>query len=202
MYRFDEKNEFTVGNTKLSTPFRVTIPDYGYELTEINSSSPISIPSYFKAEYIVNWIERGLHVQFASVKEEEKLFFFLLEYNNYAKEYNASVGTTELPYTPVTLAYMSKQLKYKEVVETVEQNADNPFVRKNRGLQTPARTTRAIEYKRSSAIVDKFSKKKKAELVVESLKKPSEVRMYDVFSMVEEQVLPVSTALDDVALDN
>jgi hypothetical protein len=65
---FNRNGGLKVGNTLLSTPMRIRIPEYGYELPEINSSSPIPIPMYTSVANIINWLDMGINVEFIDIK--------------------------------------------------------------------------------------------------------------------------------------
>jgi hypothetical protein len=72
----NDKGEFLVGKTKLSTLIEIRIPEYGYDLPEIHSSSPIPLPMYASVANVINWLERGINVEFCNIKDRDRVFFF------------------------------------------------------------------------------------------------------------------------------
>ena len=84
-YTFDSDGNFCVGTTTIETMFKVSVLDYNAPLPEVHAVGPLVTPQNVKVAYILNWIERGLCVDFENKSDEEKLLYFVLEYNKYVK---------------------------------------------------------------------------------------------------------------------
>jgi hypothetical protein len=160
------------------------VPDYGVDLPEINSSAPISLPSYFPAMYVVNWIERGLHIQFEEIEEEVKLYYFLLEWNAYARATNEQAGKAELPLTPGTLSYMAKQLKYHKGIEERTEDSLNPFKRDMKPNTHTATGEKSIgRTYTNKTVTERFKKKSDSKPGPQPTgpKPLDDVRLFDMF---------------------
>ena len=119
MATFDSKGEFCVGDTTIQTTFRIKVNDYEVELPEIHAFGPTGFQD-IRLAYIINWVERGIIVEFENIKEEEKATFFVIEYNKYAKQVNDEEGKVvntailhDLHANSVTNVDLEKVTKYE-----------------------------------------------------------------------------------------
>jgi hypothetical protein len=128
---FDENGVFRVGKTTLDTPLQITIPAYDYELPEINSSSPIIMPMYVPLKYIINWLERGIYIDFTKKESDaEKVLYFILEYNQFAVNYNKKIKGRN--GEPLKIAYnaqnmLCKMFNYSELLIKKKEAGEIPF---------------------------------------------------------------------------
>jgi hypothetical protein len=127
---FTSDGRFKVGDTTLKSPMRIRIPDYGHELPEIHATSPLSMPIYTSAANVVNWLERGIIVEFCNSKDAERLFFFLMEYNRFVKEENKKIESIDGQYRLALKAQkiLYSEINYKSNVDEKEINGKVPFI--------------------------------------------------------------------------
>jgi hypothetical protein len=126
---FSKDGKLKVGNTTFSSLFQIRIPEYGYELPEINSSSPIIMPMFNSVANIINWLERGIYVEFHDKKDAEKIFFFIMEYNRFAEGENKKIDNIDDQYNIAANAQMRlfKIIDYKHYVEKMKADEEIPF---------------------------------------------------------------------------
>ena len=169
--------EFVVGNLKLKTPLRITIPEYGHELPEIHSSTPVISPIYASVANIINWLERGIYVEFCNKKlDAERVLFFIFEYNKFAKEENKKINDA---YSRYKLALNAEEklcniLKYTYTAEDNTHEDHNPFKKKIfKGIKKNLNNTYSSSYK------NPFSKNKVKPK--DKLIDPVDIRAFDIF---------------------
>lgn len=192
---FNSNGDFIVGNTTLDSLITVTVDDYVADLPEVHSSGPIITPMSIEVRTIINWIERGLHVQFTNNKDAEKLLFFVMEYNKYAEQANAA-NKSDIEIKPLKLAsnaqsYLIKKLHWQETKvqsEDESYNSDNnPFQKRTHSIKM--QLAQDAPYTNAS-VQNKF--KKKTESTVQLSRSPDEVRMYDIFSQTAQPDQPLT----------
>jgi hypothetical protein len=171
--------DLTVGNTTIKSPFFIKILDYGVELPEIHSVSPVISFINIQLSAIVNWIERGLTVVFQNPDDEAKVYFYILEYNRLARETNEEVG-----HEVFKLAYKTEELTKSRLDTTLrgqdfEANERNPF--KRRAHRQANIVLNSLEPNLS---INKVTGVSLRRLGAPSFKEkgPDEIRMYDVFA--------------------
>jgi hypothetical protein len=196
--KITNEGDFKVGNTKLSTPILIRIPEYGHELPEIHSSSPISLPMYAAVAHIINWLERDIGVEFCNPKDMERVLFFLLEYNRFAQEANKKIDDIEQQYKIVMKAQSNlyRTLDFNNYVETRKAKEEIPW-KKNL-------------YKGSSQIKNNISSYKnpfmekrtnKGQNTKQEYYNPGDSFAYDIFAPVADSVSPEKNSFNDVELD-
>jgi hypothetical protein len=191
--------EFKVGNTKLSTPIMIRVPDYGYELPEIHSSSPISLPMYTSVANIINWLERGIDVEFCNKRiDMERVFFFILEYNRFVKDENKNIDDIDKQYKIANVAQsrLYQRLDFNNMKEKKEADVNIPFkknlfkkkIGKNRGIASSYRNpyNENKDKKQQKANTGPFN--------------PNDVYAYDAFAPMQDIIKSEYTSFDDVEL--
>jgi hypothetical protein len=126
---FTKDGKLKVGNTTLSSLVKITVPDYDWELPEIHSSSPITIPMYNSVSSIINWLERGINIDFCNKEDADKVFFFVLEYNRFAEKENKKIDNIDDQYKLVYKAQekLFRMIGYKNCVEKRKADDEIPF---------------------------------------------------------------------------
>jgi hypothetical protein len=193
---FDAAGVFKVGNTTLNSSFKVTIPAYDIALPEINSSSPVIMPITVSASIIINWLERGIYVEFADgASVAEKLLFFLLEYNRYALTENKNIKNASPPYI---IAYnaqnmLTRMLNHVEVREKIRKEDEVPFKRRlYKGIPHSTENKALLAQKGSSG-----KGKTKESTALEDL------HAYDIFAPQEDEEVPGDTnVFSTIAFDS
>jgi hypothetical protein len=196
-----EKGEFKVGNTKLSTPIMIRIPDYGYELPEIHSSSPIPLPMYTQVANIINWLERGIDVEFCNKRiDMERVFFFILEYNRFVKEENKKIDDIDRQYKLANIAQsrLYQRLNFDNVKEKRKADEDIPFKRKLFKNNLNKNNSNGIQSSYRNPYIDKQNKTKE-NLVLETIN-PHDSYAYDVFTPLQDMIQMESSLFNDVEL--
>jgi hypothetical protein len=196
---FTKTGEFKVGNTTLSTPIQITIPVYGYELPEIHSSSPIPIPIYTKVANIINWLERGITVEFCERESVEKVFFFIMEYNRYVQEENKKIDDIENHYRLALKAQekLYRTIDFKNYIENKRATEEIPF-KKN--------IFKGIKKKSTDSFTNPFYKRNKREPSksqkdhYEDSITPGDVYAFDIFAPIQD-IIVEKTRFDEVELD-
>lgn len=170
---------FKLGDVDMNTMFKITVPDYGRKVQELNNmSTPIIYPTFVSAWKIINMIQKGFHINL-SPEDSEKLYFFVAYYNRQATILNNESGEIINPIAQEAETYLSYKVKTKihdeEIKEEeVNKNPFKPiFVSKNK--------VRHNVYN-NSTIQDKFRKKKKSQNIVEEAIPNRAPRLYDMFS--------------------
>jgi hypothetical protein len=204
---FNDKGEFKVGNTTLSTPIKIRIPEYGYELPEIHSSSPISMPIYVKVAYIINWLERGINIDFCGDKgSTERVFFFVMEYNRYVQEENKKIEDIESHYRPAlnAQARLYRTIDFKNYLETKKENETIPFkVNPFKGIPSNNEAGSNNDNDRIYQNPLKSKNKKSKDVLKVPYEKPitpDEVYAYDAFEPIREAFIAEHNEFDDVEL--
>jgi hypothetical protein len=192
------EGEFKVGNTKLSTPIMIRIPEYGHELPEIHSSSPISIPMYASVANIINWFERDIGVEFCNKTDMERVFFFVLEYNRFAQDANKKIDDIEQQYklAPKAQANIYRILSFNNYNETKKAKEDIPF--KAKPFRKPLQKNEIISSYRNPYIEKDKNKQKP---VGREYFNPGDSFAYDIFAPVSDRVSPRETSFAEVELD-
>lgn len=126
---FNNNGDFIVGKTTLDTRFKVRVLTYEVSLPEINSYGPIATPVSVSVSTIINWLERGIILDFSNIKEEESVYYFLLEYNKYANQINNEEKREVLKLSVKALEFLRKDLKY-ELPKIDKPSTINPFAKK------------------------------------------------------------------------
>jgi hypothetical protein len=201
---FTDNGLLKVGNTTLSTPIQIRIPVYGYELPEINSSSPISMPIYTSVSNIINWIERGIDVEFSDLKDREKVFFFVLEYNRFVQKENKKIEDPDRQLRPATNAEQNlfKRIDYTSYINKKEADGMIPFKRKPfKGIIKSENKGQVSSSYKNPGIKDKLfgrtmAGKKEAPVVT-----PDESRAYDLFIPSLEIGVIGKGQFDNIELD-
>jgi hypothetical protein len=196
---FDAQGIFKVGNTTLKTLMRVRIPDYGYDLPEINASSPMIMPIMARVKYIINWLERDIRVDFVNgMKDAQKLMFFLLEYNLYAAEANKHNDDidTQLTVAINAQSYLMRELNYQDTIGERKSAEKVPFKR-SIYKKINRRKLGQIPY------TGKFNKPKDAKnQPIPEVFKPGDVFAFDIFGEVPDpQVADSSSFFRSVKFD-
>jgi hypothetical protein len=195
---FTTDGEYKVGNTTSSTPIQIRIPEYGYELPEINSSSPIPIPIYTSVANIINWLDRGINVEFCDKKNAEKVFFFILEYNRYAENENKKIDNIDEKYKVASNAQtvLFRMIDFKNYTEKKKADEEIPFkhnlFKKNKNQQSSQFTSsyNNPNMKRNNQI---NSDNKPNETL-----SPLEITAYDIFSPSHEINIIESDPFKDI----
>jgi hypothetical protein len=194
---FTKDGTFKVGNTTLSTPIQIRIPDYGYELPEIHASSPLSMPTYISVANIINWLERGINIDFCDQNNMERVFFFIMEYNRFAKEENKKFDDDKDHYRLALNAQnrLFRDINYKHEINNKKADEVSPFK-----VKPYKRTANAY----SSDYKNSYSRKQKA-LMPESMKKkkvkpisPENVYAFDIFTSNPDTLLAESDPFSDI----
>jgi hypothetical protein len=191
--------DFKVGNTTLKSPIMIRILDYGWDLPEIHSSSPIGIPTYTSVANIINWLERGIDVEFCNKKiDMERVFFFLLEYNRFAEEENKKIDAIENHYRIASNAQarLYRTLDYNNFIEKRKADEKIPF-KKN--------LTKKIKQKKNS-IVSSYrnpymEKQNQKGQRTSDESNPTESYAYDVFAPLHDSIQPEISSFKDVELE-
>jgi hypothetical protein len=195
---------FKVGNTTLQTPLKIRITDYGYELPEINASTPLSMPIYAKAAFIINWLERGINVEFADIKSEERLFFFITEYNRFANEENKKIDNVENHYKLALNAQerLYKELDFKHVLKIKKEIQSSPFEMKlYKGIPKTSPNRVDKDIKKDSLKKSKSSKNIKA-VYKDRPVGPGDSHAFDIFSQNPETLLIEKDAFPDIVFND
>ena len=128
MATFNSTGEFCVGDTTIQTTFRVKVNDYEVELPEIHAFGPTGFQD-IRLAYIINWVERGIIVEFENIKEEEKATFFIIEYNKYAKQVNDEEGKVVYRLALVAQNWLIRDLHWEERIQGAKQSATSYAVK-------------------------------------------------------------------------
>jgi hypothetical protein len=203
---FTESGIFKVGNTTLSTPIRIRIPEYGYELPEIHSSSPIPMPMYTKLENIINWLDRGIDIDFCGSKENlEKVFYFVLEYNRFIQEENKKITDLNDHYRPALNAQerLYRMIDYKSFVETKKAKNEVPFKKSlYKGIPHSGEGIDVTQsYKNPFLKKKNKSKGPLSQVPYEEPIAPEETHAYDIFSSLRDTLTIEHSRFDDVDLN-
>lgn len=179
---FNSKGEFCVGTTTLDTMFKVVVDDYGVDLPEIHSRGPMIYPQNICVRYIINWLERGLCVSFEKKEDEEKVLYFVIDYNKYAKEINEAEGKVVYKLALVAQKWLITDLHWttiKEKNESIEKHPEkrNPFVKINRRDSSIDASKKIYN---NESIRAKFGKKN-INKVEEAIAKQLSSHEYDIF---------------------
>jgi hypothetical protein len=200
---FTKNGSFKVGNTTLQTPIQIRIPEYGYELPEIHASSPLSMPIYTAVANIINWLERGIAVEFCDSKNAERVLFFIMEYNRFAREENKKIENAEEHYKIALNAQniLYSQINYKH--DLIERSADEkvPFGSNlYKGIKKSRENDKISLYKnpfmRKNKNTNEPSKKKDITPL-----KPGDVYAFDVFSIDPETLTIEAEEYPDIVFD-
>jgi hypothetical protein len=191
-----KEGKFKVGDTTFSTPIMVRIPDYGYELPEIHSSSPIALPIYTAVANIINWLERGIDVEFCNNRiDMERVFFFILEYNRFVKEENKKIDDIDNQYRMANAAQsrLYQRLNFNNMKEKIKADEDIPFKRnlfknKSNDVANPYRNPYMEE-----------QSKKQQKAGKESFN-PADSYAYDVFAPIQDTIQNENSLFSDVEL--
>jgi hypothetical protein len=195
---FDKNGNFKVGNTSLSTPVEIRIPEYGYELPEINSSSPIPMPMYTSVSNIINWLERGINVEFINLKDRERVFFFILDYNRFIQKENKAIEDPDEQYRP---AVNAEQILLKAIDFTSYINkraADEKIPFKKKPFKGRIRVEHSGQASSPRTKNKMFAGMKQSDREVIT---PNEVRAYDLFSQSPNIGIISRGPFDDIELD-
>ena len=179
-YTFDSDGNFCVGNTTLDTMFKVSVMDYGVSLPEVHATGPLITPQSVRVSAIINWIERGLCVDFVSKSDEEKVLYFVLAYNKYAKEVNNEAQSVKYKLALVAQKWLILDLHWQGKLDDTKRSetSANPFVKRQH----------VNSYNQPKAVYNndtiraKFSKKKKENQFQDAIKSQLESHDYDIFS--------------------
>jgi hypothetical protein len=197
------EGDFKVGNTTLSTPVLIRITEYGHELPEIHSSSPIPIPMYASVANILNWLERDIGIEFCDKKDMERLFFFVMEYNQFAQEQNKKINDIEKYYKIATKAQKNlyRSLDFNNFIETQKAEEEIPF--KKRLFKSSSSQQKNITSSYHNPFVDKRFKDKqnKKSKVEREVFNPGSALAYDIFAPVFDNITPEETSFNDVEFD-
>jgi hypothetical protein len=202
---FTKDGGFKVGETTLKTPIKVRVPDYGYELPEIHASSPLSMPVYTPMANVINWIERGINVEFCDAKGAEKTFFFIMEYNRFAKEENKKIESPEDQYRLVLNAqnrlYRELNFKHNENEKKVEESV--PFISSlYKGNKQTSSENNSIRSSYNNPYINKSKpSKKKQKAIKERQLSPTNVRAFDMFVPKPDSLLVDPDTFVDIAFD-
>jgi hypothetical protein len=177
-----KEGKLKVGNTTFSSLFRIRIPEYGYELPEIHSSSPIIMPMYNSTANIMNWLEREIYIEFCNKEDAERVFFFIMEYNRFAESENKKIDNLDEQYKIASKAQMRlfKIIDYKHYIEKKKADEEIPFKRNLfKGIKRPN-----IDGQISSSYKNPFMKRgkegvKKRQRVLPTT--PDDIFAYDLF---------------------
>jgi hypothetical protein len=202
---FTGRGEFKVGNTALSTPIKIRVPDYGQELPEIHSSSPVAIPVWVKLAYVINWLERGIDIEFCNGKEDlERVFYFILEYNRYAQEENKKMEDIEGHY-PLALNAQSRlyrAIDFKNYVDSRKAAEADPFkMNIFKGIPGQGGGDRpSAVYKNPLAGKNRKQSPGMPEIPAEEPVSPGGVYAYDTFAPIKESEIIERTPFDNLEL--
>jgi hypothetical protein len=196
------KGDFKVGNTTLSTPILIRIIEYGHELPEIHSSSPVSVPMYVPVAHIINWLERDIGVEFCDKKDMERVFFFLLEYNRFAQDTNKKIDDIEKHYKVAMKAQTNlyRALDYNNFMETKKAEEEIPFKKKLFKNSSPRK---GIVSSYRNPFLDKKLKNKESpdQKIEREYFNPGNSFAYDMFAPVFDRTTPETGSFYDVELD-
>jgi aspartyl/asparaginyl-tRNA synthetase len=181
---FTKEGMLKVGSTTLATPVKIRIPDYGYELPEIHSSSPIPLPMYNPVAHIINWLERGINIEFCTKEDADKVFFFIIEYNRFAEAENKNIENVDDQYKLAIKAQekLFKMIDYKNYIEKKKADGDIPFKHSQhlfKGIKKRSSEQVSTSYKSPFIKNRKDGAKKKQFYTPPS---PDEIFAYDIFS--------------------
>jgi hypothetical protein len=203
---FTNAGEFKVGNTTLSTPIRIRVPEYGHELPEIHSSSPIPMPMYTELRHIINWLDRGIDIDFCGSKENlEKVFYFILEYNRFVQEENKKIEDIDRQYRPALNAQdkLYRMIDYKSFIESKKARQEVPF-KKNiyKGIPHNGEGIDATQSYKNPF----FKRKNKPkgplpQVPYEEPITPGEVHAYDIFAPLQDALAIEQSRFDDEDLN-
>jgi hypothetical protein len=192
------QKEFEVGNLVLSTPIKIRIPDYGYDLPEINSSSPISIPIYASVANIINWLERGISIEFCNKDVDgNRVLLFVTEYNKFASENNKNIKDVDKQHRlalnaedrlrrMMDFSYFQKKKKTEEAI---------PF--KKRIFKKPKNSSAVISSSYQDASVNKYFRPSRNG----NINNTREVRAYDIFAPDGETLISPPSIYDNIQLN-
>lgn len=187
-YTFDADGNFCVGTTTIETMFRVTVLDYNVPLPELHCTGPIISPQNVKVAYIINWIERGLCVEFEKKEDEEKLLYFVLAYNKYAKDVNDLEQKSVLKLALASQKWLILDLHWTNKIDTEISKNDptkvNPFAKR---VHRNSYVAQKAVYN-NDTIKAKFSKKKKENQLQDALKHQLESHDYDIFASTPQDI--------------
>lgn len=179
---FDSKGNFCVGEVYIDSTFDITVADYEVALPEIHSFGPMISPQPIRVSVIINWIERGLHVEFQKRSDEEAVLFFVMEYNKYAKYVNDADGKVTYKLAVASERWLKMDLNWNNETRAQDKpisRQDNPFVKRvhsNSGVMMAKPKVYNNESVRA-----KFSKTKNKK-ITDVLMKQSFKHDYDIFA--------------------
>jgi hypothetical protein len=201
---FTDNGLLKVGKTTLSTPVQIRIPVYGYELPEINSSSPIPMPMYTSVSNIINWLERGIDVEFSDNKDREKVFFFVLEYNRFVLKENKKIEDPDKQLRPATNAEQNlfKRIDFTSYINKKEADGMIPFKRKPfKGKVKPENKGQVSTSYKNPNIKNKLFGGIAAGIREAAIVTPEESRAYDLFTPSLETGVIGKGQFDNIELD-
>jgi hypothetical protein len=193
--------EFAVGNLNLSSLMKVEIPEYGHDLPEIHSSSPIIYPLAIPISIIINWLERGIGVVFVNKDEDiPRLLVFVTEYNLFASEENKRRPDT---LQPLRFAYNAEdRLKRmtSKAIEFREQELEEKVPFKKRIFKGSIGSSGVISSSSyQDPFIHRFKKKKQMDKAFTG-GEPSAAKAYDIFSSDIDALSPYSSEYDSIPL--
>jgi hypothetical protein len=186
-------NKFIVGNIKLCTPIKIRIPDYGHDLPEIHSSSPISIPTYASVGNIINWLERGINIEFCNKEQDaDRVLLFIMEYNKTASEENKKIKDANGRFNLALNAQdrLFRSLNFNRIVEKRKIDDAIPFKRKIYKSSRNDGSSISVSY--NNPLINKKIP------IREEMKKPNEVRAFDIFSPSGEMLISLPSVYDNI----
>jgi hypothetical protein len=203
---FDNNGDFIVGNTTLETSYDVTVGDYGVPLPEVHSTSPMIYPMGVKVKTIINWIERGLHVDFVNQKDKENVMYFVLEYNSYSKSVNEKNNKMILKPAKRCQDTLMRSLNWnlKQEEQKAETTSKNPFISKIKFDHRAYDRSLAESSETSSTVLSRINKKKNPTKTIHlDNKRPTDVKLYDMYSNDAFMLVPdtTGTIIDNVELE-
>ena len=208
MATFDSKGEFCVGDTTIQTTFRVKVNDYEVELPEIHAFGPTGFQD-IRLAYIINWVERGIIVEFENIKEEEKATFFIIEYNKYAKQVNDEEGKVVYRLALVAQNWLIRDLHWEERIQGAKQSdtshaiKDKPKINPFKPLihRDSSKTISKTGKYTNDTIRARFAQKNNAAKQVDALKKQLEMHDFDIFSQNMQEPDEIgATNIDGIVL--
>jgi hypothetical protein len=179
---FTKEGKLKVGNTTFSSIFQIRIPEYGQELPEIHSSSPIIMPMYNSVANIMNWLEREIYIEFCNKEDAEKVFFFIIEYNRFAVSENKKIDNIEEQYKIASKAQdrLTAILDYRHYIEKKKADEEIPFknnlfkgIKRNKGKEQISSSYKNPFIKRGK---EGMKKKQRVSQV-----SPDDIFAYDLF---------------------
>jgi hypothetical protein len=139
----------------LDTILMIKIPEYDIYLTEIKQWAPIMSFIPVKVKYILNFINRHLHVIFLNKEDKTTIYEFIAQYNFIARSQNKNGAT--YPVANEAEKLLGNQLKITNRNKFIEKNKNNPFIVRNiHDKAIPKNTTSIMQPKKETYTIPKI----------------------------------------------